>query len=314
MHGLVHATGKVILDVDEISEPLDISEEQINARSKSDLFTKSFAIVQTTWFILQILARWTARLPVTELEVSTLAFALVNIAIYYAWWDKPQGMSLPIQVHRTQSGVCRDCGSSVEQKAEKQDTSIPTGSRETSAATARIEEEHGISLVGKMTAGKHSINSVRGCILASVLSFVPEKMFFELLYTSELTTGGAHSLCFSVVVLMVGGLHLVPLWSSSFPSSIEKMLWQYCVIWTTIWPILLNALMFWAAKSQPHHHPWPDAVTRVFYLSLRLASMFLVISYALTRSTIIILAFATLRNIPPDAYRNIEWTTFIPHI
>jgi hypothetical protein len=316
MHGLVKDTGKVVLDVDEISEHLDITEEEVDARSQSDFFTKLLATIQTTWFILQCLVRWKARLPVTELEVLTLTFALLNIAIYYMWRNKPQGMSLAIPMRRTcaQCGACKECGSSMERNAEKEDTSISIYSEETSVATATIEEEDGSPLLEKLISGRQSFTSLRECASASTVA--TNKMRFELLYTSQRVAGengGTHALYFSLMMLTVGSLHLIPLWSS-FPSSIEKYLWQYCTIWATIWPIIAGCLQLWAAKSQSHHRPFPDAVARVLNLSVFLFCKLLTVSYGLARYTIIVLAFTTLRNIPPDAYRNIEWTTFIPHI
>ncbi|KAF9466984.1 hypothetical protein BDZ94DRAFT_1305845 [Collybia nuda] len=57
---------------------INITEEQIQDKSKGDRFTKGFVVLQTTWFIVQTLARVIARLPITELEYSTLAFTALN--------------------------------------------------------------------------------------------------------------------------------------------------------------------------------------------------------------------------------------------
>lgn len=52
-------------------------------------------MVQTGWFILQCLARAIDHLPITELELVTLAFATLNFAIYGFWWYKPFNMQCP---------------------------------------------------------------------------------------------------------------------------------------------------------------------------------------------------------------------------
>ncbi|KAF9474833.1 hypothetical protein BDN70DRAFT_779290, partial [Pholiota conissans] len=64
-------------------------EEDIKDRSKGDAISKAFVLLQTMWFIAQCISRWLAKLPVTELEVVTLAFAMLNIITYALWWHKP---------------------------------------------------------------------------------------------------------------------------------------------------------------------------------------------------------------------------------
>lgn len=49
--------------------------------------------------MVQCIARWIERLPVTELEVLTLVFASLNIITYALWWDKPQSMNIAIYMH-----------------------------------------------------------------------------------------------------------------------------------------------------------------------------------------------------------------------
>jgi hypothetical protein len=63
-----------------------VSEGSINDRSKSDVFTKSFAIIQSTWLILQCIARTSAGLPITELELATTAYVLSAVIMYGLWW------------------------------------------------------------------------------------------------------------------------------------------------------------------------------------------------------------------------------------
>lgn len=66
-----------------------ITEDDIRDRSKGDALSKGLVILQTSWFILQCIARWSQHLSVTELELVTLAFAALNGVMYYLWWNKP---------------------------------------------------------------------------------------------------------------------------------------------------------------------------------------------------------------------------------
>lgn len=84
-----------------------VTEEDICDRSKGDFLTKLLVVVQTTWFVIQCAARWAARLPVTELEIITLAFATLNIITYSLWWEKPQNVSIGVRVQLKEEEIHR---------------------------------------------------------------------------------------------------------------------------------------------------------------------------------------------------------------
>lgn len=86
------------IDRGEIDVP-HIPEEEIIDKSKGDGLSKLVVVVQTTWFVGQCLGRgWIMGLPMAELELLTLAFALLNGMVYLFWWAKPQGVMVPIQL------------------------------------------------------------------------------------------------------------------------------------------------------------------------------------------------------------------------
>ena len=69
-----------VLTVDYFQEHPDIdiphlTSEDIEDRSKGDALSKIIAILQTSWFIVQCIARGQQRLAITELELVTLALA-----------------------------------------------------------------------------------------------------------------------------------------------------------------------------------------------------------------------------------------------
>jgi len=60
--------------------------------------SKGLVIVQTGWFVLQCIARHVEGLPITELELMTLAFATLNFFTYGLWLDKPLSVQRPYRV------------------------------------------------------------------------------------------------------------------------------------------------------------------------------------------------------------------------
>ncbi|KAG2367574.1 hypothetical protein BDR07DRAFT_1372721 [Suillus spraguei] len=77
----------------------DITEADIEDRSKGDLLSKIAAICQLLWFVIQIVARHAKNLPVTLLEIDTLAIAVVACISYLLWLKKPKDVGRPYIVH-----------------------------------------------------------------------------------------------------------------------------------------------------------------------------------------------------------------------
>lgn len=82
-----------------------ISEAAICDKSKANRLAKLFAVIQTTWFIVQFIARSAIHQPRTQLEVMTVAYATLNAVVYALWWNKPYNVNEPINV----SGRAHDC-------------------------------------------------------------------------------------------------------------------------------------------------------------------------------------------------------------
>jgi len=92
----------------------NIGREDIEDRSKGDGFSKSMAILQTFWFMAQCITRKINGLPITQLEIFTVAFTALNGAMYFFWWNKPQDVRRPVQVEVTnpQAPYFRKCEAS----------------------------------------------------------------------------------------------------------------------------------------------------------------------------------------------------------
>lgn len=76
------------------------SKEEIKDRSKSDSFSKIIVLIQTLWFVMQCIARHIEHLPITELEIATLAYTIPILGIYICWWGKPLGVTQPIPIQK----------------------------------------------------------------------------------------------------------------------------------------------------------------------------------------------------------------------
>ena len=93
------------------------TEAEIKDRGKSDSLAKSLVILQTSWFVIQCIARGIKHLPVTHLEIVTLAYAAMNFVIYVFWWNKPLNVNRPVRVFR-KSGESEPSGTQPQSSSE----------------------------------------------------------------------------------------------------------------------------------------------------------------------------------------------------
>ncbi|KIJ99717.1 hypothetical protein K443DRAFT_623211 [Laccaria amethystina LaAM-08-1] len=77
----------------------DITKRQIEDKSKGDGLSKGLVVLQTSWFVIQCVARAVAGMVITELELVTLGFAILNGVLYFLWWNKPLNVQCPVPVH-----------------------------------------------------------------------------------------------------------------------------------------------------------------------------------------------------------------------
>ncbi|KAL9582927.1 MAG: hypothetical protein Q9212_003011 [Teloschistes hypoglaucus] len=77
----------------------DVSDQDIQDKSKADFLAKGLVLLQISWTILQCLSRKAVGLPLSILEVHILVHAGCALIMYILWFDKPLDIDEPIKVH-----------------------------------------------------------------------------------------------------------------------------------------------------------------------------------------------------------------------
>lgn len=77
-----------------------ISAGEIAGMSCTSALGKTVTVLQISWFVLQIIARAAKHLPISQLEIATLAFVICATVIYLLFWSIPQGTVVSIEVNR----------------------------------------------------------------------------------------------------------------------------------------------------------------------------------------------------------------------
>ena len=258
------------------------TEAEIQDRGKSDWFAKSLVLLQTSWFVMQCIARGIEHLPVTHLEIVTLAYAAMNFMIYIFWWNKPLNISRPVRVFR---------------KLEPKETEPPINEP---ISKARELTWRSIS------DGLVTIISFIGGFQDDDVNLSHEDRVPRFWADSANDEQVAADLIMLGVGVCFGAIHCIA-WHFSFPTHSGLLMWRISSVAITAVPVyipLLFSLGGWLVK------PNEDFGMTIAFFGCFSGG----ILYILARAVTLVLAFISFRDLPHGAYETVHWTTFIPHV
>jgi hypothetical protein len=288
---------------------ISITRKEILDRSKGDALTKGLVLFQTSWFILQIIARAIKHLPITELEIATLAFAALNGATYALWWHKPLDVECPIIVadlpQLVDAGVVD--GSIHHEPVRDGDRVgvVRLHSEGSDLIKAGDFDAHNLLFIDAEAGSTNSLHRVpvgHSRRRETIVSILNRKFVYYLF--------------FSAIGALFGGVHCIA-WSFHYPTAPEKLVWQISSIITITLPLVVLAgvqgdfVVKLAGKIfrllRVDVGGWVKGIPNVMFIAFA-------VLYSLARIALLVIAFTTLRSLPPNAYTTVHWTTFIPHI
>ena len=257
------------------------TEEEIKDKGKSDWLAKSLVLLQTSWFVMQCIARAIKHLPITHLEIVTLAYAAMNFVIYIFWWNKPLNVNRPVRVFRK----------SEPSATQHQVISSAAQHSRTWELTWR-EIGDVLDNIALFIAGGQD-NDVNLSREDRVPRFWAN--------SSDNDAANADAIVLGVGVCF-GAIHCIA-WDFSFPTHAELLMWRVSCVAITAVPIYIPLVL-------PLGSWLTDLDSTVLYF-IPLSGGIL---YIVARAVTLVLAFTSLRDLPPGAYETVHWTTFIPHV
>ncbi|KAG2040506.1 hypothetical protein BDR03DRAFT_948960 [Suillus americanus] len=245
-------------------DPPTLTVKQIHDKSKGNAISKGLTILQVAWFVVQLITRAIYHLETTQLEVGTLAFAVLNFLTYAVWWNKPLDVQCPHPVY----------WKSTESKPEDH-LDVPEN-----------DQVAGWAILFPIC---RSIEELIG----SPLTPTPRKLRVPTFDGSiELEASNVLVLLLAgfLMVTIFGGIHCMA-WFFAFPTYGEQVLWRMSAAAITL-------------------TPWFGFLTLLLFGGFPVYAVL----YAAGRAILLILMFTTLRNLPPDAYMAVSWTSLVPHL
>lgn len=261
---------------------------ELTDRSKADVIAKTLVLLQTLWFVAQCIARGAEHLPLTELEIVTLAYAMINLFTYYFWWDKPKDVQCPIRVY----------------KAGVDNSSKPGDATEIEERT-----EWGKGLLRIFTR-------------TFVYVLAGQDDFFRLseetqvpMFWSGKPGGkieGRAMFGASVLGMAFAAIHFIA-WNSEFPSQIELLLWRTSCVTMVAVPLAVTILCgIWEVDPEIGARTWSIVAVTLGVVACTLP--LIVLLYLFARIATLVMAFTTLREMLSDAFKIVDWAILIPHL
>ena len=291
-----------------------ITAKEVWDKSKQDAFQKTLTLLQTAWFVIQVLGRAIQQLPVTTLELTTFSFVFCTFASYYQWSHKPLDVESPttLKCDKTTAQILVEADSGLWPEVNKPYTWTPMDFVDNQSPSW-------------LTEIQPHLHFRRGPRERPLPRFTNDR--FPVIGASQ------DSILLFIVILAYCCLHFIA-WNFSFPTHTERILWRAGCI-----AIVVTTFIFLACETYQDGHrlgrwdKWyfnmfpkkQGAIQRMNTMELRIREQEFIpmwemiimspvtLVYTLARTYICVEVFVSLRSLPSGAFDSVQWSDFIPH-
>ncbi|KAJ7331347.1 hypothetical protein DFH08DRAFT_1021432, partial [Mycena albidolilacea] len=262
----------------------DVKEEDIIDKSKDDSLITCAAIVQVVWFAAQEVARLHENLPISTLEIATMAFAAAQTASWMFWRRKPRDVSEAILLDPA----------GCQMKVFRRDLLSEMHHLKDGSCTASEEQTLADYPDSKTSRHHRTIGDrLNAVVLGDYRNFDPIACTSVPPFWSIPFGEGPEDLPLAlagqfICAIVFGVVHCLT-WSTTFPSTIEMWIWRASALFIAGFPVICFVLL--RVSNMFEHGSVPRGIFA--YLNYGLVAL-----YVVTRTALLILSFTTLRDLP----------------
>lgn len=321
-----------ILELAKVGLLPDISEDEIEDKSKADILAKALTCLQAGWFFVQSMARVVKGLPLTLLEIYTLAHIACALSLYYLWLRKPYSVNVPTLYDDPRimdlAALLISRHGGVFDKEGVEDPIMESELKyRADRARERLRELRFHKWCGE--DDESSVYAVHWCTDFFVQGHVRPPNSYALMVDDDfdmvmtLTTRDLF-IAFALVSALYGGLHMSA-WSAHLPTTVEMWMWRAAYIAVAVFP-LFSTLALWGFSIVYRASPddddnWRNPRDKYRYMAgstlifvASVASSLLSTFYTGGRLYILAEVLASLRSPLVGTYQTVECRSFIPHM
>ncbi|CAG5184804.1 uncharacterized protein ALTATR162_LOCUS11090 [Alternaria atra] len=270
-----------------------VTKKEIWDKSNADKVAKFLACFQTAWLTTQTIACAIQHLAITPLELSSIALALTSLTTLWYWLQKPLDVETPTIIHTEKStkDIVNTCGGD----ESDQYTNTPLDFIEPHTYIARKWNP----LLFRWILNRN--------LQTKPIERIPNDR------DPQLSNLYQH-LSLAVATASFASIHLAG-WNFSFETNWEAWLWRgNCLV---MWGLLATygtteVVACCNEKFQKlgmdtlggYKMRWPACLWFIIPASL----------YAMARLALLFEVLYSMRSLPSDAFVEVKWSSFIPHI
>jgi len=284
----------------------DVDKETILDKNKADGFARVIMILQTTWFLLQVVARAVQHLAVSTLELAVLGFVFCTYISTFLWWKKPLDVGTPI-ILKTEFSIADILVKAGDQAKDPYDLT----------PLDFADATPGVSTVTPFWFALGYLLGLGKPPKSRPINFFPNSR------TAPPRGLGISMIIFETLgAITFVGIHLVG-WDFTLPTNLELLFWRVANL--ALVGIMVCYLIFLHVggliaapvgkrlfKKEAHTTLDLLKLCPAWFLILTLGPV--VALYSVARLYIIVEGLVSLRALPPSAYATVDWTFFIPHV
>ncbi|KAK1774616.1 hypothetical protein QBC45DRAFT_32882 [Copromyces sp. CBS 386.78] len=280
------------------------TDDEIADKSKRDWTLKLLSIIQTLWFIVNIIARLARGYTVSLIEDITVGNAFCGVIEFACWFYCPQDIRLSFIIKPDISGTAND--QSVNESREPQEESASDrGTLLVSADGARNKASSRPPVsVTEDPRGDRWSKELPLSERPSLLHKKPKRRATFAPQTSEFEGASEKIFIVNMVALTVlfAGIHMAA-WNYSFPSVTETWIWRG----GSVTLVLLGLCMSFSLDQREVDGFQLETAWDWTFNSI-------LIIYPLVRTMMLGVALASFRKAPMRLYETPSWTPYWPHI
>jgi hypothetical protein len=310
-----------------------ISTQELREKSKAHPLFAAITLLQTVWFIVQIITRQIQGLAITQLEMVTLSLIVMNALLLLLWWHKPLDSSAFVRIDlirtlpsypnfrdddaqaTTKLDFSREqsLGRQVKTVFKTEALFLPKSRRNFFFRAFKFWFCSPLNFLEIM------LNDYGQLFLRLDKNSLPEgSAEMSLFYAPDTISnlGGFLFTLENILGSLFAAAH-ISMWHAHFPTHRDLMVWRIASLFTVVLPMTylvgLVVLVAFYIISLLSPNRLAGLLLQVVQIVATVGVLLGFVGLLAARMAFIVEAFVCLRSVGESSLRTVSWTQYIPH-
>jgi len=282
--------------------------------------------VQSVWLVVQSIARVKVGLPITQLELATIALVFCALIMYALWWNKPFGVEHTVAIYAVHDGNISATITALKKVLERERPISPI-TDERKLLESYFEWRLQVAVLESSSPPRNltfdmfvqmALSSLENADMADVVNFWKAlgrmmRTIFRKSLRNPIYLDRKLAVCitFFAAGTLFSAFHNGA-WNWEFPTSTTRTIWRsFALTATGAGPLtVVVGIIGVAIHGKVNYESRLESISRYGTIG---AWGFLAVAYVLARLGLIVLIFYCFSSMPVAVYETVNWAQFLPH-